>query len=229
MPLNLGTSGINFFQVCYLRIVTCLMRAPKKKPSFLMFGIDCRTPPEAVFLPNHSINPTDVDDYREELILSLSSARALAATHIQSAQRKYKGYYDRKAQTRPYSVGDWILVYFPSEEIGPNRKLSRPWHGPYHILSIHTPNVTAVKVYYPQDSPIRVYLSRIQKCPNGIPAGFYWYGGKKSSFIQTPKWLDAILRDSNSSKTEQSPRYNLRSAADEQTTSARDELPGKGE
>ena len=44
-------------------------------------GFDCRHPTEAALLPSKSLGPTDVSDYREELILSLSSARALANKH----------------------------------------------------------------------------------------------------------------------------------------------------
>jgi len=53
-----------------------------EKPSFLLFGVDCRTPSESALLPPSSLDPTDVADYREELALSLSSARALAASQI---------------------------------------------------------------------------------------------------------------------------------------------------
>ena len=35
-----------------------------EKPSFLLYGIDCRSPTEAAYLPTEDIHPTDVDDYR---------------------------------------------------------------------------------------------------------------------------------------------------------------------
>ena len=35
-----------------------------EKPSFLLFGIDCRTPTEAALLPPVQLEPTDVEDYR---------------------------------------------------------------------------------------------------------------------------------------------------------------------
>ena len=41
-----------------------------EKPSFLLFGLDCRTPTEAAYLPVTEISPTDVSDYREELMTS---------------------------------------------------------------------------------------------------------------------------------------------------------------
>ena len=61
-----------------------------EKPSFLRFGLDCRTPTESAFLPPAQLQVADVDDYQQELIMSLSSAHKLAAKSIQAAQRKYE-------------------------------------------------------------------------------------------------------------------------------------------
>ena len=45
-----------------------------EKPSFLLLGIDCRTPTEAALLPPNELEATEVSDYKE-VILSLSVAR----------------------------------------------------------------------------------------------------------------------------------------------------------
>ena len=58
----------------------------KEKPSFLMFGLDLRSPTEAALLEPDVIHPTDIQDYRQELILSLSSARELAEASIRKQQ-----------------------------------------------------------------------------------------------------------------------------------------------
>ena len=109
--------------------------ATGEKPSFLLFGFDCRTPTEAALLPPNPIEPTAVADYREQVILTLSTARELAVKSIQKAQKRYKALYDRKAAILPLKAGDWVLVKFPHEESGRLRKPSRPWHGPYRVLS----------------------------------------------------------------------------------------------
>ena len=67
------------------------------KPSFLLLGYDCRFPTEAVLLPPEPMEYTDISDYQEELVLSLSSARELAALNIKAAQKRYKRQYDRYA------------------------------------------------------------------------------------------------------------------------------------
>ena len=84
----------------------------------VLFGTDLRAPTEAAFLPPSSVTPTDVDDYREELMLSLSSARNIATQSIQKSQQQYKKYYNNKATSTKFRVGQWVLVKFPQEESG---------------------------------------------------------------------------------------------------------------
>ena len=67
-----------------------------EKPSFLLFGVDCCSPTEAEITPSSNWDPTSIAYYREELVLSLSSAWQLANETIQQAQRKYKAQFDRK-------------------------------------------------------------------------------------------------------------------------------------
>ena len=90
-------------------------------------------------------------------------------------------------------VGDWILVYFSQDETGKHRKLSRPWHGPYCIISCNDPNVTAVKIFVLADSPIQVHQSRVNKCPPSFPSDFYWYGGKRSKPGRATKTIQKQL------------------------------------
>ena len=67
-----------------------------EKPSFLLFGIDCRSPTEAAYMPASDIRPAYLEDYREELMAMSSSPRELAASNIQRAQKRYKHQYDRQ-------------------------------------------------------------------------------------------------------------------------------------
>ena len=170
-----------------------------EKPSFLLFGMDCRTPTEAALLPPTQLMPTEVEDYREEVILSLSSARDLAAKAIRKAQKRYKTQYDRKSTKKKYRVGDWVLVKFPHEETGKQRKLSRPWHGPYRVVSHENPDVTVVKIYFPQETHIQIHQTRVTPCPEDFPAGYYWYGRKQHSPGRPPRWLETHLDERNDS------------------------------
>ncbi len=110
--------------------------ATHEKPSYLLFGLDCRSPTEAALLPPTELRATDVMEYREQLAVSLSSGREVAAEAIRQAQKKYKKAYDKTASQRQYRVSEWVLVKFPADETGRMRKLSRPWHGLYRVVQV---------------------------------------------------------------------------------------------
>ena len=85
-----------------------------KKPSFLLFGMDCRQPTETAFVPPTPTDALIVCDYREELVKALSSARQCAAEAIQKAQKKYKALYDRSCrlngESSQYKIGQWVAI-----------------------------------------------------------------------------------------------------------------------
>lgn len=64
------------------------------------------------------------------------------------------------------------------------------------------PDVTAVKVYKPQEEQIQihqeeqiqVHQSRVVPCPPELPAGFYWYGDKRSGPGGPPRWVEKLLQ-----------------------------------
>ena len=150
-----------------------------EKPSFLVYGVDCRYPTKAALLPPTPTKPVAVEDHQEELVLMLGQARKQAVVAIQKAQKRYKKSYDQCAKDPTLQVGDWVLVKFPQEESSRLRKLSRPWHGPYRVTSVDLPDVTVTKVYHPDNDSLQVHLARVQPCPPTFPHGFYWYGGSQ--------------------------------------------------
>ncbi len=125
-----------------------------EKPSFLLFGTDLRSPTEASYLPPSELEWTVPEDYREEVVTTLSSARSLAVESIKKAQSTYKHYYDIKTEQQNLKVGYLMVVRFPHEEQG---KLRRPWHGPYRVVSRDDPDVTVVKMYFPQEPAIQIH------------------------------------------------------------------------
>ena len=82
---------------------------------------------------------------------------------------------------------------FPLDETGKQRKLSRPWHGPYRVTQINDPDITAVKVFFSDDGPIQVHQTRACLCPEQLPARFYWYGGNRTSAGKVSRWVGRLL------------------------------------
>ena len=87
------------------------------------------------------------------------------------------------------------MIHFPEDETGSQRKLSRPWHGPYRITSCDGPDITAVKVYFPTDPSIQVHQMRVLKCSPTFPTDFYWYRRKRSKPGRPPKHVQKQLEE----------------------------------
>ena len=175
----------NQWDLCLSSVLWAYRNVPHEStgenPSFLSFGWDMQTPTEAALMKPSQLTPTGVEVYREEVILSLTSARELATESIRKAQKRYKDLHDRKTKQVDYQVGDWVFNKFPTEETGPNRKLSSPWHEPFHIVARKDPDVTATKVYFQHERQIQVHQQRVTSCPPALVTGYYWYGPKKHS------------------------------------------------
>ena len=86
-----------------------------------------------------------------------------------------------------------MLVKFPSDETGKQRKLSQPWHGPYRIIDCNETNVTVQKVYGTQNSQIQVHRSPVTPCPAELPPGFFWYGRKHHCPGNRPQWVKNLF------------------------------------
>ena len=116
----------------------------------------------------------------EQLILSMGNARKTATECIRRAQKRYKYQYGKKATPNSCLIREWVPIKFPQDETGEQRKLSRPWRGQYRILEISGTDITALKVYFPDEGQIQVQQSSMCKCPVGFSAGYYWYGRKRA-------------------------------------------------
>jgi len=68
--------------------------------------------------------------------------------------------YDKHATPSKLRAGDWMMIHFPQEETG---KLCKLWHGPYRIISRDHPDITAVKIFFPNEPSIQVHQSRVNK------------------------------------------------------------------
>ena len=133
----------------------------KESPFYLLYGRDPRIPTETAL--SHSTSPynVDPDDYKVELMASLTNAWKVAKEHIVKAQQSQKHYYDRKSKPTTLKVGDRVM---PAEVRGKNRKLVRPFHGPYRVLNLTPTNAEVRLVDHPNDASLFVALNRLRPC-----------------------------------------------------------------
>lgn len=120
----------------------------------------------------------DLKDYGRELTEQLSTAWELARKCVAKAQRCQKKCADRQARPRNFVVADRVFLFQPAEKTGKARKLARPYHGPFRVVSLTQSNAQIRRVDRPQDEPILVALGRLRRCPSEVPDTF-WPPAKK--------------------------------------------------
>ena len=72
------------------------------------------------------------------------------------------------------------MIFMRSETTGKDRKLARPYHGPYRVVSLTATNAEVQLIENPKESSIFVALDRLRKCyPEQSNAT--WTGRKRKS------------------------------------------------
>ncbi len=118
----------------------------------------------------------DLKEYGVELATRMSTAWELAKKSVKKAQKRQKKYYDQKMKPSQFQVGDKAFLLKPEERTGEARKLNRPYHGPYRVVSINLNNAHICRVDKPQEEPILVALECLRRCPKEV-ADEFWPSG----------------------------------------------------
>ena len=158
-----------------------LQESTKDSPFFLLYGRDPRLPTESVLGNITEAYLVDMEDYRSEFLISLGKAQKLALENIRKAQEKQKEFYDRAAVSSRYRIGDRVMVYMPGDVAGKDWKLARPYHGPYHIISVTPTNAEVQLIEKPSDPALFVAISRLRRCYPEIPVDASWTGRNKKA------------------------------------------------
>ena len=162
-----------------------IQESTKESPFFLVYGRDPRLPTGSLLEQSPITYPVDVEDYRTELLCTLKKTHALALESIRKAQEKQKRFYDRQSTATKFKIGDRVMVYMPSETSGKDRKLARPYHGPYRVISLTQTNAEVKLIERPTEPTIFVALNRLRKCYPEQPNDCWL--GKKKTLRKTPR------------------------------------------
>ena len=135
-----------------------------ESPFFLLYGRDPRLPTGTLLEQPLATYPVDAGDYRTELVTTLRKTHELALESIRKAQDKQSRFYNRRATGVPFKVGDRVMVFMPSETVGKDRTVARPYHGPYRVVSTTPTNAEVRLVEFPSKPSIFVAMDRLRKC-----------------------------------------------------------------
>ena len=124
-----------------------------ESPFFLLYGRDAQLPTEAALTNPKTWYQVDLDDYKTELVGSLSQAWELPHAQVKKAQQKQK-YYDLHAKETRLQYRDRVFVYMPSEKKkkGKAHKFAHPFHGPYREIELTANDAKVVPVNKPHST-----------------------------------------------------------------------------
>ena len=128
----------------------------------------------------------------------MAAAWELARSQVKKAQNRQKEYYDRHTTPQNITEGECVFVYMLAAKSGSAWILARPYHGPYQVIKALEGGVEVIPVDHPQDTPIRVSVQRIRRCPAELADQFYPHRAPSNVQQQapavTPNQADWTLR-----------------------------------
>ena len=179
-------------------------------PYRLMFGEECTLPMDIGL-------PTDPSQPQEELTSpyaiwvrdALEEAYEQVRLHSGQAVRRQKRLFDRRAVTRTFAKGDWVMRYYaPAKKC----KLDSAWVGPYLVVSFMGWTIGIQKDAY---SPIiMIHCQDAKKVPR--PAGAVsWLTSKENSIEPSVTVLGAstMPRTDQNSMSVESPSREMEGVA----------------
>ena len=102
--------------------------------------------------------PETVSDYKTELVVNLSDARALAHEHIAHAQRHQKRQYDKRSREVMWHIGDRVMVHIPGTICGKAWKFARTFYDPYRVVAVTPTNAEVQLVEEPSEASINLCI-----------------------------------------------------------------------
>ena len=159
-------------------------------PNMLMLGRETTLPVDLLYpTPDQDVNSGVFPvEYVEWVRQAMEENFARVRAELQAASVRQKKNYDKRAQTRTFTPGEWVLRFYPPNVT--RSKLNFPYRGPYLVLK----KVTEVN-YQIQESPrsitLTVHVDDLKK-----------YHGQPSQ----PSWLPMELQDADG-QSEDSPDH----------------------
>jgi hypothetical protein len=102
--------GMLVFCTCSLPIVP-RWKSTKESPFFLLYDRDPRIPTSTVLTYQRSPYTIDTNDYKSEMMTSLSQAWKLAQENIEITQKHQKTHYDKKTRETHLKVGYRVMLW----------------------------------------------------------------------------------------------------------------------
>jgi hypothetical protein len=77
--------------------------------------------------------PKSLQAHLEKTLQTAQLCRKWAQEHLERNQANMKKFYDRRASTKEFRLGDDVWLYYPNLKLNQITKLAHKWHGPFYI------------------------------------------------------------------------------------------------
>ena len=185
----------------------------KESPFYLLYGRDPQLPTSEMLEPQVDRISYNLDDYKSEMVRHMSEAWKLAQENVKHAQKSQKKYYDKTVHEHKIKQGERVFVYMPSSKKGKAHKLARPFHGPYRVVETVDNGVIVTPVDLPQETPIRVAMDRVRRCPKEISDTFWPKHKRQGTRIRSAEMVSADADSTPQSESAEVWTGRLRSRA----------------
>lgn len=124
-------------------------------PFEMMTGREMTLPLHLLYQPEDMSVATayTAHQYVSDLQRHLQTTFAWAQEHLEKSAKGQKAYYDRKATSREYEIGDKVLYFNFTKPVGVSKKFLPRWSGPFEITDKLSPVAYRIKTSKPSQTP----------------------------------------------------------------------------
>jgi hypothetical protein len=133
-----------------------------------MYGRLARLPVDMIIDLPQEVYPDDLDQYVEQLAERIREANLLVQAHAQTSFARMKRNYDAKVEEASYTVGQYVLFFYPRRYRGRSPKLARPNVGPFRVLR-RLNTVNYVIAMTPKSRRIIAHVDKLKPWPGEAP------------------------------------------------------------
>ena len=157
---------------CLMAYRASIHSSTGQSPHFFVTGREMRMPSD-MLSPYRSPDNLIVSEYVLHLGRRLHRAFVSARDHLQTAHRRQKEYYDRKAYGTPFQAGDLVWLHSEVPAPGIPAKFHREWTGPFIVHELISDCTCTIQSSKDDRSPPRVvHFNRLKPAmAQGVSGG----------------------------------------------------------
>ena len=149
---------------CLLAYRAAIHTSTGQTPAFMTCGREFRLPADIINEPPNWPSNDKKVGYEMQTREAIFRAHEAARTRLALAHKHQKDYYDKKAHSLPFQVGD-LVMYKTTPPLSACNKFYRPWEGPFEIIAILNEAACKIRrIGLDEDTGFVAHFNRLKPC-----------------------------------------------------------------